>query len=263
LREVLAVPFVQRNWKGEVTGVYSGAQPGYAEEELPDDHPDVVEFNAKHPVPPEFLRPLSRDEIRQSEHDRKALDKEHEALRNSIWAFNATFSELEVALSALLYEALHIPKSKVAYAIYHSPNGFDARTEIVDNVIQQLVLENERLKDLQPHWSALYDDFRGTRIMRNRLAHGFPVTLAIRGKNHARLTSPVFDEIRVGRSIREGRIPGLTASDISNGAKKARWLIDRVDDVNRLLAVFHEDGNPTLPEKFAALVAGLQTKGSH
>lgn len=35
--------FVQRT-DGKITGVYANAQPGYAEEELPADHPEVVEF---------------------------------------------------------------------------------------------------------------------------------------------------------------------------------------------------------------------------
>jgi hypothetical protein len=87
-----------------------------------------------------------------------------------------------------------------------------------------------------------------------------PITLAIRGKNHARLTSPAFDTNRVGRHIQEGRIPGLTASEIITGAKKARWIAERIDEVNRVFSAFYDEGNPTLPDKIRELTSGLQTK---
>lgn len=41
--------FVERDAIGSVKGVYANPQPGYAEEELSDDHPDVVAF--RHPAP--------------------------------------------------------------------------------------------------------------------------------------------------------------------------------------------------------------------
>lgn len=40
--------YVERDSQANIRGVYANRQEGYAEEELPDDHPDVVEF--LHPV---------------------------------------------------------------------------------------------------------------------------------------------------------------------------------------------------------------------
>ena len=45
------MPFVERDQLGAIKGVYAVRQPGYAEEELPDDHPDVVAFRAPKPAP--------------------------------------------------------------------------------------------------------------------------------------------------------------------------------------------------------------------
>ena len=42
--------FVQRTPQGDITGIYHMRQPGYAEEELPDNHPDVVAF-VNRPLP--------------------------------------------------------------------------------------------------------------------------------------------------------------------------------------------------------------------
>lgn len=36
------MPFVQRNANGVITGVYANQQPGYAEEWLSDDSPDLI-----------------------------------------------------------------------------------------------------------------------------------------------------------------------------------------------------------------------------
>lgn len=36
--------FVQRSKDGKVIGVFGQPQPGYAEEELPDDHPEVLAY---------------------------------------------------------------------------------------------------------------------------------------------------------------------------------------------------------------------------
>jgi len=39
--------FVERAKDGSIKGVYAQRQPGHADEELPDDHADVVAFNAR------------------------------------------------------------------------------------------------------------------------------------------------------------------------------------------------------------------------
>jgi len=38
------MPFVQRNHSDKITGVYASIQPGYAEEHLPDDDPEVISY---------------------------------------------------------------------------------------------------------------------------------------------------------------------------------------------------------------------------
>lgn len=38
--------FVERSLAGAIVGIYSMKQPGYAEEEIPETHPDVVAFRS-------------------------------------------------------------------------------------------------------------------------------------------------------------------------------------------------------------------------
>jgi hypothetical protein len=41
------MPFVERDDQGAVKGLYAVAQPGYAEEGLPDDNAEVLAFNER------------------------------------------------------------------------------------------------------------------------------------------------------------------------------------------------------------------------
>jgi len=50
------MPYVSRNEGGAINGLYANAQPGYAEEYLPDDNSEVVAFTeaaANLPLPPD------------------------------------------------------------------------------------------------------------------------------------------------------------------------------------------------------------------
>ena len=40
------IRFVQRNKDGKLVGHYANLQPGYAEEEVAGEHPDIVAWNA-------------------------------------------------------------------------------------------------------------------------------------------------------------------------------------------------------------------------
>jgi hypothetical protein len=44
--------WVERTGGGAIKGIYANKQPGYAEEQLPDDNPEVVAFRNPPPVPP-------------------------------------------------------------------------------------------------------------------------------------------------------------------------------------------------------------------
>ena len=64
--------FIQRFIDGTIQGVYANRQNGYAEEELADDHPEVVEFLAPKP---EVTSPTLVEQILASPSDLAALKK--------------------------------------------------------------------------------------------------------------------------------------------------------------------------------------------
>ena len=48
--------YVQRDEQGKVKGVYVNAQVGYAEEELVDSHPDILEYKKPKPLVSDALQ---------------------------------------------------------------------------------------------------------------------------------------------------------------------------------------------------------------
>lgn len=54
------MPFIERDQANVIVGLYARPQPGRAEEILPDDHAEVVEFRV---VPPD-LKPLTAEELK-------------------------------------------------------------------------------------------------------------------------------------------------------------------------------------------------------
>lgn len=72
--------YVERGRDGEIKGVYAVPQKGYAEEELPDDHPEVLAYLN----PPET--PVDR-----INHIEKANPITHRALRELILTIGEAF----------------------------------------------------------------------------------------------------------------------------------------------------------------------------
>jgi hypothetical protein len=168
-----------------------------------------------------------------------------------------------MALGNLLYEILNIqPKSShIGHAIYYTPTSFEARTNIVNFALIQLIKENEKLADVKIHSDVIFDKISQlNRTRRNPIAHGSPITLHINGKAYARITSPAFDILRVGSKIQNSQIPGFSVQEMKIAVTQCRWCIDRVDDINRVITAYHEDDNDTFQEKFARLDKNLQVE---
>ena len=256
--ETFAMPYVRRDKSGVIIG-HSITKQSEDTEFLPDDHPELVKYFSQ--FPPGFLTPPTPDEWRQIRTEQKRIDEEHEQIRAVTVAFNLRFSEPELALSALLYVVFNKPESHLAYAVYFSPTGFDARVEIVENSLLQIISENKALAELEAPWAKLRKRIDKSRNLRNAVAHSSPITHAIGGKKYARLSPPAFDVIRIGRVLANRQIPGLSLNDLRVGCHKLAWAHDRVDDVNRLVAAFHADDG-SLPEKFRELEENLNKQDS-
>jgi hypothetical protein len=256
---IAEMPYVQRDHKGNITGLFAAPQPQPGgicltdTNPLPDNDPHVVAFRKKQEAifgPPP--RPMTPEELRRLSEDGERLKREHEEIRRIVVTFNQAFAELETALSALLYSVLNIRQSQVAYAIYYSPSSFDARAKIVDNALIQLVSENNQLAGIPPLQKIIFCKIGEARQMRNTLAHGIQQTLHIQGKSYARFSPLAFDAIRLGRKVAKGQIPGLTADNVLRSCQSVCMFVEHVDTLNRIITAFY-DGDPVFQKRFTAL----------
>lgn len=67
------MPYVERDANGSVTGCYANAQPGYAEEWLEPDDPEVVAF--LNPPAPPYILPISVFWVRMSDSEAEEFDE--------------------------------------------------------------------------------------------------------------------------------------------------------------------------------------------
>jgi hypothetical protein len=249
------MPFVQRNKKGEITGLWTVRQ-WEGQEELSDDHPEVVAFKERQPpLPKDVLRPLKREEAEKLRKEHETLDAEYQASNNAALARYRGWSELELAFSGLLYEVLHHPNkgSRLANVIYFSPTRLGARTTLVNDAVLQLIEEDEKvLGDLRTLWAEVFTNMRPERETKSAVAHGSRVSLSVRGKNYVRWTSPPFDHMRVGRPISKGEIPGVSADQMSRSVQQLSHLRDCVDDINRVVVAYRQTPS-TFQEKLLVL----------
>jgi hypothetical protein len=162
------------------------------------------------------------------------IEKERQALRHAVEIFQTHFAGLEVVLSSLLHTILGNPKSKIPLAIYYSVDSFHARVSMVDEALKEATLEDKDLESLmtEDRWLYLMKCIHKARRMRNALAHGTPQTLVFKDRPHIRYAAPVFDVIRISRTVAKRQIPGLTTSDIESGWKPLPLLNTCVNEVN-------------------------------
>ena len=109
------MPYVQRNENGEISGTFANPQPGFAEEYLPDDDPEVVAFNDAIDNPPPPPPTVEQQVLYDHENRIRAMEGQPPLdSRRIFWsrraampeAFKGWFQRNQVLLIALLGQAV-------------------------------------------------------------------------------------------------------------------------------------------------------------
>ncbi|HVJ42985.1 MAG TPA: hypothetical protein VM639_15885 [Dongiaceae bacterium] len=235
------MPYVQRNSKLEIIGLFANPLPGLAEEFVAEEHPDVLALRDEMGATEWPSQMPSTTEMRRMEREQQEISADGTAMDAAIVHFLKAWSNLETSLSTLLYEALDIrPRSsRVAYAIYYSAPGFEARLRLLTEVFEQLAAEQIELRDFPTLWQRIRQQMQMFREPRDLVAHGARIVLAIDGRNAVRLTSPAHDARRAGRTDPRGAAYGGSAADITGAADRVAVLQLDIDRLNRLFTMLN------------------------
>jgi hypothetical protein len=267
------MPYVQRNFVGKIIGLFASPAPQpdgtclTEPDPLPDDHPEVVQFLAEHPMPESISRMPTQQEMEEALKEHERLSSEQKQLQNLMLGHFQAWARLELALSGLLQIILNIqpPANQLARTIYFSLGGFEQRMTMITAVIKRFIDErvtddksNSPLRKCIDLWVGVCEEMKAARRDRNTVSHGSLINLGHGGKRHMRVTAPVFDPIRVTGPLAKGTLVGLGIEELSLALKRVDRIAICVDCMNKCITAFHEFGPATLTGTIAVLERNLQ-----
>lgn len=254
------MPYVQRDLQGKITGLYARPQPGRAEEYLPEDEPDVRAFREKHPTPPGLLKRPTEKDLERQRREFEGLVKETKKLRSATLSLLHNWSFLETEM-AHLFSVLIGSDEHLAFAAYFAIANFRSRLDVVDELMDMSIPETENVprQSLIKLWGATKDQISTLAKRRNKLAHGTIMTVAVRGKNRARVMPPFFDFRESERAVAKRQIPGLGLDDVELFVKRLSATIKVVEQHAVMIPAIRQGAWTTLPEITSELESRLQS----
>jgi len=159
------------------------------------------------------------------------------------------WAELENALALLLGKIIHDPSNSLASAIYFAPSNTETRMGIVTAALKVNLSPSPHFTEILKRWKTLQNRFGRKKNIRNQIAHGQIITIRFNGKNHIRLTSPLFDFSRHSDSLKKGQKPGLGPSEITNAATGIKTLTLEIHEWWKIVSAPHSKDVDALLEK--------------
>jgi hypothetical protein len=192
----------------------------------------------------------------KDEHDqeRKKIAAEYQAIREAMLDLMFSWAGLENTLSILLGKIIRDPSNNLASAIYFAPSNTETRLNIIGSVLKMAIGGSPHYETkIAPAWKRFTNSFGGRKSVRNQVAHGQITTMGVKGKNHARLTSPLFDFGRIGGPLSRGNLAGLSSNDIRQSAVAIRKLTDEVDNWMKIVDAIYAGNEKALLDTLAKL----------
>jgi hypothetical protein len=187
------------------------------------------------------------------------LAAEQASLREALVNITLEWSHVENNFAYVLQSILREPSALFASAIYFAPAGAEVRINIVDAAFITLAEMSPHHERVIHAWQHVVAHATKTRRVRNAVAHGMIVTIkSLSGKNHVRLTAPLFDFRRIGSAIAKKQLPGLSSHDIMQSAKQMVELRKALDLCANVASALMDRNETTLLQKLAQLEADLK-----
>jgi len=181
-------------------------------------------------------------------------------LNGLVSAYQLRMTWIENAMADLLHIVLfdrREHRTRVAHAIYFTPDGFGQRQNIVNAAITEWIAENPLSEyDLQPMWNRINLRLNTVRGTRNLLAHGSVIATQIRGVMYVRVMPPTFSP-KLADLISKGTIPGKSIAEMRNALDGAEAVLLCIQTFIDLLRYHSEEDEQAFEETFGALEENL------
>lgn len=188
------------------------------------------------------------------------IEKETTALNALSVSFMRNFTRLENAMAELLHQVLFCKEvaagmkpveSRIAHAMYFTPEGFGQRQNIVNSAVTEWLAENPigqfdffaLWKDVNGHLNTL----KGTR---NLIAHGSTQTIMVRDALYVRVLYPTYHPKQADRLFKGSR--GRSLSELTRDEKGLGQMIPCIEEMARVFE-YHDEGAQTWQQIFDAL----------
>jgi len=186
------------------------------------------------------------------------LAAETRRLRELVASISFAWANVENAMVMLLYAILRDDQGRISSAIYFAPNALETRFSIVDKALIELADNMCCEQEIAKAWGDVLSQLQKLKQTRNKIAHGQISTVSSKGgKNHVRLTRPIFNiqDSRQGR--RAGQILGLTASDLDTHVGLVRTVIEKLDAFRLIVDLIHAGDFAALKQRLLELTGDL------
>jgi hypothetical protein len=192
------------------------------------------------------------------------IQKERDGLNALVLRFNHKWTELENSMADLLHHVLfcNMPvtmwpgESRIAHAIYFSPEGFGQRQVIVNNAITEWLVENPiGTYDFLPLWNEINKTLGTLRGTRNLIAHGSVNSIRMRSKLYIRVMPPGLAP-KMAHRVAKGSLPGKSLAEMQQAEGGLTAMLPCIGGMTRVLWD-HEAGEPTWQQRFDALTEHL------
>lgn len=181
------------------------------------------------------------------------LARETYDLREGITNITLAWANIENAAVMLLASIFREQSAALSSAVYFSMTGLDARLNAIDAAFRTLIAGHRFEPQISEGWNTFTNRMKRMKTTRNKVAHGQIVTVFHHGKNHARLSSPVFDFRRAAAAHAKRQLPGLSASDLRGAIEGASKAVDLIWVFDAMIDPIYQNDVPALQQKLAEL----------
>jgi hypothetical protein len=199
------------------------------------------------------------EEGRPASEEMKAHADHHRRLWNGVAAMTFAWANLENAMVILLGNIIE-PKliGRFSSAIYFAVGGLDVRISIVDAAFRELLDQHQFRDQIMEKWDSLLNTIGRLKRTRNKVAHGQITTTSANGKNHVRLTAPIFHQQSSRAAFRKRQIPGISANDLEKSVQAVNQAITQLFSFSSIANLITGNQPHRLPGAIAELEALVQ-----